>query len=300
MTMRECGLHINRQNKEVSAHGSPEFPCAAYYDLYTDAPEDVIPWHWHEELEIIYIASGRMIVRIPSDEYLLEAGDLVAINGNMLHYCIADPACQLQSMVFLPSLIAGSDSLVYEAKYVRPLLSCPAFTGYYIKGSEHPELAEAFLAAHRAVAEDAFGYEFTAREQLTHILLYLYQQLAPQFETSASSLSLDNLRARRMLDYMQRHFAESLTLADIAREADISERECLRCFHKTIGQSPIQYLLKYRVMQGADMLLNTPGRSISEIASACGFDSQSNYTKMFKRFYGCTPREYRRNKNKAS
>lgn len=57
--------------------------------------------------------------------------------------------------------------------------------------------------------------------------------------------------------------------------------------------SPIQYLLKYRIMQGADFLLNNPANTISEISSLCGFDNPSNFSKMFKRFYNCSPREYR-------
>lgn len=294
MALQECGLHLNRQSKELVAHGSPEFPCAAYADPYTDAPEDAIPWHWHEEIEIIYIASGVMTVRIPSAEFSLSAGDLVVINGNVLHYAIAAPECTLRSLVFLPALICGDDTLVYSAKYMQPLLSCPAFTGYYIRGAEHPEIGSWFQAAHAAIADEPFGYEFIVRENLARLLLYLHEQLQPQFEMSPSSMSQDNLRTRRMIAYMHAHYAENITLGDVARAADISERECLRCFQKTIQQSPIQYLLKYRIMQGAVMLADTPGISIQEIATRCGFDSQSNFAKMFKRFYNCTPREYRK------
>ena len=50
-------------------------------------------------------------------------------------------------------------------------------------------------------------------------------------------------------------------------------------------------------MQGAEMLLADSTSSVSEVATYCGFDSPSNFTKMFKRFYNCTPREYRRIKN---
>lgn len=97
-----------------------------------------------------------------------------------------------------------------------------------------------------------------------------------------------------MLDYIHHHFEEDLTLREIARAADIGERECLRCFQRTIQLSPMQYLLKYRIMRGADLLLQNPSDSISEIASLCGFDSPSNFAKMFKRFYSTTPREYRK------
>ena len=106
-------------------------------------------------------------------------------------------------------------------------------------------------------------------------------------------LNQDNLRIGKMLDYIHNNFSDNLTLANIARVADIGERECLRCFQRTIQRSPIQYLLKYRIMQGADFLLKYPATSISEISSFCGLDSPSNFSKMFKRFYNCTPREYR-------
>ena len=52
-------------------------------------------------------------------------------------------------------------------------------------------------------------------------------------------------------------------------------------------------LIKYRVMQGAKMLLEEPSSSISETAAYCGFDSPSNFSQHFRRFYSCTPREYR-------
>lgn len=296
MALQDCGLHMNRAYKELQAHGSPEFPCAGYASAYSDRPGEDIPWHWHEELEIIHITQGALTVRIPSEEFLVEAGDTLVINGNILHYGIGAPTCALRSLVFHPALITGSDSSVYSAKYMQPLLSCPSFTGYLLRGTDHPEIAQWFLAAHDAQASDEIGYEFVVREDLSHICLALYRELTPQLGASGTALSLDNLRVRHMLSYIHENYANDISLAQIARVADISERECLRCFQKTIQQSPIQYLLKYRIMQGADLLVRNPGLSIQEAASQCGFDSQSNFSKMFKRFYSCTPREYRRNR----
>ena len=103
-----------------------------------------------------------------------------------------------------------------------------------------------------------------------------------------------------MLAFIHKNYADPISVPEIAGTAGISERECLRCFQKTIQLSPIQYLMKYRIMQGAGMLLGNPAESISEIATLCGFDSPSNFSKIFKRFYNCTPREYRNlNANKC-
>lgn len=93
---------------------------------------------------------------------------------------------------------------------------------------------------------------------------------------------------------IQSRYAEPLKLCDIAQAANIGERECLRCFHRTLGISPMQYLIRYRLSKGALLLINT-NKSIAEISTRCGFDSPSNFSLTFKRKYQCSPREYRKN-----
>jgi Transcriptional regulator containing an amidase domain and an AraC-type DNA-binding HTH domain len=83
------------------------------------------------------------------------------------------------------------------------------------------------------------------------------------------------------------------TLSNIAEIVNISERETLRCFKKITGESPIQYLLKYRLIRSASVLTEYPDKNISIVAEECGFDSPAYYTKKFKEFYLCSPREYR-------
>lgn len=82
MALQECGLNLNKVSKELQPHGSLEFPCAGYSSRYTARQENIIPWHWHEEMEIVYIESGRMNVKIPSDSFFLETGDCLVINSN--------------------------------------------------------------------------------------------------------------------------------------------------------------------------------------------------------------------------
>ncbi len=298
MALQECGLNLNSVSKELQPHGSLEFPCAGYSSHHTDKQEDIIPWHWHEEIEIVYIENGQMKIKIPSKTFLLKKGDCIVINANILHYAAAAPECKLRSLVFSPVLITGKDDFAFAKKYMRPLLSCHSFSGYYISGETNENVTRWFNCAFEALAEDCYGFEFIVRENLSRICLFLHREFEPQISTQNIPLSQDTLRIRKMLEYIHRNFADNLSLADISKEADVSERECLRCFQKTIQLSPIQYLLKYRVMQGAEMLLKNPTSSISEIAVLCGFDSQSNFAKMFKRFYNCTPREYRNRNTK--
>ena len=150
-----------------------------------------------------------------------------------------------------------------------------------------------FNCAFDALENDSRGVEFIIRENLARICFCLYEKFESRLNVQAALSDQDTIRIQKMLNFLHRNFADNLSLKEIAGAADISERECLRCFKKMLQISPVQYLLKYRVMQGAEMLLANPASSISEVAAYCGFDSPSNFAKMFKRFYSCTPREYR-------
>lgn len=292
MALQKHGLNLNRVSKELQPHGTIEFPCAAYTSFHTERQEDMIPWHWHDEIELVYMAEGRMNVKTSSESFLLERGDMVAINSNILHSASAVGECRLCSLVFSPLLVAGNVSSVYAKKYIQPLISCHSFSGLFL-GKEMKNPAVWFGAAFESLMQESRGFEFTVRENLSRICFYLYEQYEQQIAEKGPKLNQDDLRIRRMLAFIHKNFADNLSLADISNAADISERECMRCFQKTIQISPIQYLLKCRIMQGAEMLLGEQGKSISEIAMNCGFNSPSNFTKFFRRYYNCTPREYR-------
>lgn len=292
MSLQECGLNINNSQKELQPHGTLEFPCAGYASTYTNAPGDIIPWHWHEELEIVYIKNGTLKLQIPSATYLMNAGDCAVINTNVLHYAVAVHSCELHSLVFNSAVITGSISSAFYQKYMQPLLSCSSFACIAFE-AQQSYVAQYFCKAFESLRTNAFGYEFTVREELSRICLYLYKHFSDQLFTAKQTQNSDSIRIEKMIDFIQNHYTEDITLSHIAESADVGERECLRCFKRTIGQSPIQYLLKYRLMKGANLLLTFPTLSISEIASTCGFDHPSYFSKMFKQFYNSSPKEYR-------
>ena len=95
------------------------------------------------------------------------------------------------------------------------------------------------------------------------------------------------------MDFIHAHYAEKLELERIAQAANIGGRECQRCFRRCIQISPVQYLIRYRLMQSAALLAGGRGLGIAEISTRCGFDSPSNFSKTFRRYFGCTPKEYR-------
>lgn len=70
----------------------------------------------------------------------------------------------------------------------------------------------AFRDAFDALKKDSFGYEFIVREQLSKIMLFCYQKLEGQLYTPDNEKSADTVRITKMLEFIQAHYAESITL----------------------------------------------------------------------------------------
>ena len=297
MALQECTLNLDRTRRELRPHGTIEFPCAGYSSEYANRANEEIPWHYHGEIELLYISEGGMQVQIPGKTFHLKKGESLFINANILHHAVAEPYCELHSLVFSSSLIAGAGNSVFAQKYMDPLIHFPCLDGCQLCPDENwqRKIINHFIAAFEAMTTGAFGYEFPVREHLSQFCVLLYQQYGSQISRDLPEANTDGIRIRKMLDFIHDHYAENLQLSQIARSADIGERESLRCFQRAIQISPIQYLIKYRLMQGASMLSDDPGSSIAEISIRCGFDSPSNFSKMFKRFFECTPKGYRKN-----
>lgn len=106
---------------------------------------------------------------------------------------------------------------------------------------------------------------------------------------------------RRRLDlktldrYIQRHLSRRLTVADLARQACLSEAHFSACFREQTGLAPYQYLLRRR-LGAARRLLTTTRRPLSEIAARTGFANQSALSHAFRRAYGHPPSHLRRDK----
>lgn len=295
--MQMTELILGSDLQELISHGTLLFPCAGYDEDFDKFVTGDVPWHWHEEIELVVVYRGKSLVQCGADSFTLGENDGIFINSNVLHYLkpIGDENCRIISLLFRPSLIAGSPQSIFEQKYVSPITSCRCITGIQLSSAVpwQNEALEAITQAYRAYEGGAFGYELLVREGLTH----MWRQLALNtrevlLETRRDDYD-EELRVKKMLTFMQKNYARQLDVRRIAAAANVSESECYRCFKKIIHYSPFDYLLRYRVSAAAG-LLGGSDKPITEIGFLTGFNSPSHFSKMFGQFFGCTPREYRR------
>lgn len=92
--------------------------------------------------------------------------------------------------------------------------------------------------------------------------------------------------------YIQEHFAEPVSLEQLASLSSLSPYYFTRLFTKETGQTPHQYLLSVRI-DSARFLLKSTSMSVKEIGFACGFSSESSFNSTFRKRTGVTPGRYR-------
>lgn len=93
--------------------------------------------------------------------------------------------------------------------------------------------------------------------------------------------------------YIEQHYAERISMADMAEMAGVSSTQFNRRFRQLLRMTPVEYVRTVRT-QAAQRLLTTTADSIVGIASAVGYADQSHFTKSFRKSTGMTPAEYRR------
>lgn len=92
--------------------------------------------------------------------------------------------------------------------------------------------------------------------------------------------------------------AHPWTLERLAKHVSMSRSAFASRFKELVGEAPMEYLTRWRMMVAGDRLENT-GDSVSKVAEAVGYDSESAFGKAFKRVMGESPRQYRRGQRPA-
>lgn len=260
-----------------------------------DLTNFVVPWHWHEELELGYIQEGISKIVTVGAEYTVRQGDGFFINSNVM--CMkqnASPSVKTIEInhIFHPVFLGGHFKSRFETKYLNPVINNRQIEVHVIhRGRSTANLILKNLYHLKELQNEADS-EFQTRNTLSETWRLLIQELRENPDRQNIAGTEQTNRLRSMIAYINQHYPEKITLAEIAKAAGVSEREAARCFKKNIGQSPMEYLIRYRLNQSKKLLIET-GMTITAICQQCGFSDSAYFGKVFRRFYGMTPGEYR-------
>lgn len=256
-----------------------------------DMSRTAVPWHWHEALEFCYLQKGSIKVSTAGQTQTFQKGEGFFINSNVLTAMTEAEDCVLDSHLFHPVFLGGHFKSVYETKYLNPVIQNRNLDILPIRGQTGTQRQLLQKLRQLSLLQNQPDVEFQTRNLVSEIWLLLLEELRNTQLKASPAKNQD--RILTMLAYIQENYEKKLTLQDIADAGAVSTRECLRCFRASIRQSPVEYLMEYR-LQAAAKLLETTNLPVAQIAMRTGWGSSSYFAKMFHELRGKTPNAYRK------
>lgn len=281
--------------RETVSHGSDKYPIAYYIDDIQQFDLGFIDWHWHREVEFVTVSQGNVTCMIGQNKIYLEKGWGIFINSGTIHRFETNNIGIMPNIVFAPELIATEKSLIHETYILPILLYGPA---YQILNPNISWQNTILMLLNQIY--DIQEKNMDSLSPLNTLLLttelwkHLFQNvnIEPVSAKGVNS-AFQSSRLQIMLHFIHDHYAEDIGLKDIAKSTNISKSNALEVFRRGICQSPVSYLIEYRLIQAAILLKNTK-KTISNISLTTGFSTDTYFCRKFKGYYKMTPAEYRK------
>lgn len=278
---------------EQMRHGSPEFPVAYYYVDHKH-PRYQMPFHWHREWELLRILDGSFQIHIDDDEYLAQAGDVLLFCGGSLHGG-TPKNCTYECLLFdLHSLFRSMEIVKKDLRpfYKQECIPYPFF----------PEITQPDICRIVGEGMNAFAHEACRELEVIGCISRLFSTIRKNnlyIQDSCSEYNsahrIDQIKS--VLDHVETHYGDPLRLETLAQVAGMNPKYFCRIFRSVTNYSPMDYVNFYRIERAAYLLVSS-SLPITTIGLECGFTETSYFTKVFRKYKGTSPRQYRMfNKN---
>lgn len=257
---------------------------APFTTLSTPDQTIVIATRGHHDIEVRTPAGWRMASYRPGSGGMTPAGGSAQLRWRSRGRSDTFTTAHL----YLPQAVFDA-----AAEHYRRIGQMPRADALDALAFDDPLVAQtvgALLDAMAAGAPDLYS-QAAAQWLATHILARHVGAIDPHRDRRAVDPLCDR-RLARVLEHIDAHFAEPLTLATLAAEAAISPFHFVRLFRAKTGQTPHAYLLGVRVT-AARRLLATTVLPVAGVARSCGFASASHFCTAFARAVGVSPRRFR-------
>ena len=233
-----------------------------------------VRWHSHEHWELVYCTSGQ--------------GSFSFENGSVMNY-------QAGEAVVIPPRVRHANSSAQGFTNIHLTMAEPSFsyrTAFRVADDEDGSMKMAF-----AQAKTYYMTDIKMRELVLSALGDLIVSYIIVFRSNAEfSEPVERIRNAIVRNYSHSDFA----LDEFIRELPFHYDYLRKLFKKEVGVSPLEYMTSLR-MKSAETLLTamwTNDYTISEIAQMCGFEDALYFSRVFKKYYGCSPSSYAKKDSK--
>jgi len=248
-------------------------------------------WHFHPELELVYVRGGHGRRHIGSHVSHYRDGELILIGSNLPHWGFTDQFTgnKAETVVQFAADFPTADFLnLPEMRNVSNLFD-RARNGLSFNGYTRKALG---ARMERLIEQDPLNRMLSLIDILQQLAVSEdYESLnADGFHLQIATHGYD--RFNDIQQFISDNFRRDISLAEVAGVASMTVPAFCRYFKKVSGNTFIAYLTNYRVVY-ACKLLGDDHSTIAEVAYDSGFNSLSQFNRAFRRCVGRTPTEYR-------
>lgn len=252
-------------------------------------------YHSHPFLELVYITRGSALHYLNGKSEVVSCGDYFIIDYNSSHkyQSLGDEKFELINCLFKPSFI---DPVLEDCKSFRELLGsylirfgsaryCCTPTQCVYKDADG-EILSLISSMMREQDENRRGAVEIMRCRLTELLIMTMRKILDD------DLKTDDGNMAAAAKYIDKHYMEQIGLAEVAEHVGLKPQYLSARFKKIMGMTMTEYLQRVRVGQSC-RLLGTGNKKIIEIAELSGYSDVKFFNRIFKKYMGITPREFR-------
>ena len=293
--MAKRTILVDSARRELEKHGTETFPMTVNHDDLWSFEGKNVPIHWHNDLEINLIREGEAVFQVYQKSYRVRTGEGFLLNRNVPHSCSSpgNEHVRYSTILVRPDFLYGDFGSDVERKCFQPFLQNSAIPCIHLTGFDEngKEILQKLNQVEEAFDRKRFCYELKIKGLLCEafaVILYGHRQELTKF-VPANLQELERLE--KMLNYLNMHFTEVISLQDLADQVHLSREVCCRFFKKMTGKTITGYLEEYRTNKSFS-LVQSGQYSMTQITEMVGFSNPSRFASAFRKRFGCNPGEY--------
>mgnify|MGYP005895023127 CR=1 FL=1 len=249
-----------------------------------DGRGEYIEYHYHTFHKIIILLAGRAGYAVEGERYELAPGDFVLVGSGSIHRPVVETGDYYERMIlyiapdYLRALTVGDCDPSECFRQAQETFQ------YVYRDEAGSRVRQLFQALHQTIVQGGYGASLLTQAQFTELMVEVNRVCRAGHGVGASG---GDSKVVSLLQYLNLHLAEPLSIDDLSARFYISKYHMMRRFRQETGYSIHGYLSEKRLLLAQQLL--SRGASPSEVFTQVGYQDYSTFSRAYKKQFGRGP-----------
>ena len=250
-----------------------------------------ISWHYHKEIEVIFVEQGLHELETQERAYELKSGDIAIVGSSQLHRA---RNASHEDMIFIVLLVDlqpyfNPAMMMYYKSFSEVLHPLDSMNYIFSNEEAKHEIVDIITSIYREIIDQKKGYELAVNMHIQRFMLSLLR-----YDLENRLKTHDNHDAeflQPIINYVETHLSDRINMQEVCSLVGMSYTYFSKLFKQKTGFSFTDFVNRKRISE-AERLLVTENWQTQEIAEAVGIQNMTHFYELFKRYNKCTPKQY--------